>query len=134
MNFEEEFSNQLAQDDIGINVNNQLIYNKDQFNSNSKGPRARSSKRHVKKKILEFNSKSGHAISLEELYGDLEQEDKPLKIKATRIKGLDIEFIVEWRIRNNGYKPKDSVVTSREFRAYDPEFLIDYYESNLKTN
>lgn len=75
-----------------------------------------------------FGSKNG---KMKELFGDLENNDKPMRILKARKCETCIEFIVEWKPRENNFKPKNSVVTNKELRKQFPFFLIDYYEQNL---
>lgn len=58
------------------------------------------------------------------MYGDLEMDDHPLWIKATRKTENEIEFIVEWANRPDGSKPKDSVLTNTELKKRCPEVLL----------
>ena len=68
---------------------------------------------------------------MKQLFGDLENNDKPLQILKARRCDSIIEFIVEWNPRENGFKPKNSVLKSQELRKYFPIFLLDYYEERI---
>lgn len=84
-----------------------------------------------KKKILEFNGNSKMQVPIDDMYGEFEADDKPQRIKMVRKLPDSIEYIVEWKKRANGFKPKDTVVTDKEFKKYDMEFLVKFYEDNL---
>ena len=88
-------------------------------------------KKSEKKRILEFKSYNSSQVSIDEIYGDFESEDKPKSIKKIRKLDEIIEFIMEWQPRENGFQPKDSVVTNKELRKYFPEFLLDFYEKRI---
>ena len=84
-----------------------------------------------KKKILEFNGNNKMQVPIDDIYGEFEADDKPQRIKMVRKLPDSIEYIVEWKKRANGFKPKDTVVTDKEFKKYDMEFLVKFYEDNL---
>lgn len=65
------------------------------------------------------------------IFGDFELDDKPVNILKARRYDEVIEFIVEWKLRENGFKPKNSVVTNLEFKKYNSDFLINFYEQRL---
>lgn len=90
----------------------------------------KSSKINQKKRILEFDNHKNKNLSTN-IFGDFELEDIPMNIlKARRFEEV-IEFIVEWKIRDNGFKPKNSVITNLEFKKFNPEFLMNFYEQRL---
>ena len=70
-------------------------------------------------------------VSLDDIFGDFECDDKPRSVKKIRRLDNSLEFIVEWQKRESGFQPKDSVVTNKEMRKYCPDFLIDFYESRI---
>lgn len=65
------------------------------------------------------------------MYGDLEGGDRPRSIKSIRRKDSEIEFIIEWLPRSNGFQPKDSVVTNSELKKFHPDILLTYYENRM---
>ncbi len=89
-------------------------------------------KKNPKKRLLDFSSYNNMQISLDDMYGDFECEDKPRLVKKIRKLDGVLEFIVEWQKRDSGFQPKDSVVTNKEMRRYCPDFLIDFYESRIQ--
>lgn len=90
-----------------------------------------SGRKGLPKRILEFKSYNTGAAGGEDAFGDFENEDKPHNIKKARKVEDGVEFIVEWMPRENGFQPKDSVVTSQEFRRFMPEFLLEFYEKRI---
>ena len=84
------------------------------------------------KRIFEFSNTSVLNISMDEIYGNFECDDKPKTILKIRKLSHYIEFLVDWLPRENGYQPKESVVTNKEMRKYSPEFLIDFYETKIE--
>ncbi len=65
------------------------------------------------------------------MYGDLEGGDRPRIIKRVRRKDKELEFLIEWLPRNNGFQPKDSVVTNTELKKFHPDVLMTYYENKM---
>ena len=88
-------------------------------------------KKSDRKKILQFGKVNDQQISIDDMYGDLEAGDKPNKILKVRKLKEEIEFIIEWEIRGNKFRPKNSVVTNRELKKFCPDFLMRYYEDNM---
>lgn len=82
-------------------------------------------------KKLNFKSETTHQLSIDSMYGDLESGDIPKKILKSRKIQKTIEFIIEWDKRENGFKPKNSVVTNKEMKKYCPEVLLKFYEDNI---
>lgn len=82
--------------------------------------------------ILEFNNTSCRKSNInQQLFGDFKYGDRPKQIlKARKLEGL-IEFIVEWEEREDGFKPKNSVITNQELKEKDVEFLVNFYEGRL---
>lgn len=73
----------------------------------------------------------GKAVSLDDIYGDIDGEDRPLEVVGVRRWRDSLQFIVRWHPRENGFQPSDSVVTSAELRRFSPSLLLDFYEQHL---
>lgn len=58
--------------------------------------------------------------------------DNPLKIVGCNLLQGEIFLTVEWKIRSNGCKPKNTTFPSQVLREYDKNLLIDFYESKIK--
>jgi len=43
----------------------------------------------------------------------------------------EIQCEVEWRPRENGFKPENTTHSNKEIRARYPEMLIDFYERRI---
>ena len=43
-----------------------------------------------------------------------------------------VVLTVRWSMRNDQTRPEDTPMTSQEFREYDPDALISFYESKMK--
>ena len=81
--------------------------------------------------ISTFQPINTQNVPLNQIYGNLAVGDKPLSVKKVRQVLDEIQFIVDWKPRKNGYKPCDTVVTNKELKQYDIHFLLDYYEDNI---
>jgi len=59
--------------------------------------------------------------------------DKPLRILAFKLhpKTQEVIYLVEWKERVNGLKPKNSLVTKEDLMKLDPNMIISYYEKQV---
>ena len=80
-----------------------------------------------KKKILKFGKNLTFDSKTLNL-GNFLNGDIPKKIKKVRKINNSIEFIIEWKKKEDDNKPLDSIVSNKEFRNYAPEFLFNFYE------
>jgi hypothetical protein len=39
---------------------------------------------------------------------------------------------IVWKEREDGYLPDETIITSKDLRKLDPDFLVDFYESKMK--
>lgn len=53
-------------------------------------------------------------------------------INAIRKENGQIDFLVEWKPREDGTRPPNSIIKSIEFRKYNPLFLLEWYEERIK--
>ena len=86
------------------------------------------------KVLKEFNDPTLKRKQFVDLrYGDIEY-DIPIRI-LTRSPNDDlpddIAFLVEWRIRDNGAKPKESICMREKLKKKFPLILIKYYEKHI---
>lgn len=58
--------------------------------------------------------------------------DNPLKIVGCNLLQGEVFLAVEWKMRSNGCKPKNTTFSSKALREYDKDLLIEFYESKLK--
>ena len=43
-----------------------------------------------------------------------------------------VELVVEWKKRQDGYTPMNSVITNHDLKNHFPLLLIQFYESKIK--
>jgi hypothetical protein len=39
---------------------------------------------------------------------------------------------IVWKEREDGYLPDETIITSKDLRKHDPNFIVDFYESKMK--
>ncbi|KAL4473631.1 hypothetical protein ABPG74_022495 [Tetrahymena malaccensis] len=67
--------------------------------------------------------------------GHFKYKDKAIGVLSSKILNKNIYLEIQWEKRKNGVTPTPTILNTNEVKAYDTEFLIDFYESKiLKTN
>jgi hypothetical protein len=57
-----------------------------------------------------------------------------LKIeKATLTENGKVQCLVEWETREDGTKPKNSILSNEILKKFFPAILCDFYESRIKS-
>ena len=64
-------------------------------------------------------------------FGALCKRDVPLKILTIRKKENSIDYLVEWQVRENGIKPKNSVVKGQDLRGNHLTHILDQLEQYI---
>jgi hypothetical protein len=85
----------------------------------------------IKKRIYEKEEADDPA-----LYGSFKFGDIPLRILKMEVvsvlpKEVQLNCLIEWVHRKNGFKPKNSVYSNHILKQKSPLLLINYYESNI---
>ena len=63
--------------------------------------------------------------------------DKDIPIKIINAKILDdldvnINCLVKWKVRSDGYCPEPEWISSKILKIHHPSVLFDFYESRIK--
>jgi hypothetical protein len=84
-----------------------------------------------------FN-KAGTSEEVRNTHGDFSLGDTPLRILHAEIVcdneliGSCINCEVEWKTREDKFKPKNSLITNNCLKYRAPLLLINFYESKIK--
>ncbi|CDW72830.1 m-phase phosphoprotein 8 [Stylonychia lemnae] len=59
--------------------------------------------------------------------------DTPVSIKSAKMINGQINIVIEWQVRKNGFKPLESMITNDQAKQKCPNLLVDFYESKISS-
>ncbi len=68
------------------------------------------------------------------IQGNFEEDKAELILKSTIIDNISLELncLVQWKIRENGITPESTWISSKEIYEKDAKLLVRYYETKIK--
>ena len=85
----------------------------------------------LKKRICEREEAKDPALFGSFRYGDVPLRILKIEVVSVLPKEVQLNCLIEWVHRKNGFKPKNSVYSNHILKQKSPLLLINFYESNI---